>query len=412
MTTPNSVECPEPLDVMLDAAVLLQNNGQSTSTTLLAVDRLNSGLGIHGVLIPSWESLTIAGTPPRVAALSPPGINMRRVAAAMRVIDRAEDGPLESTEVAAGIAAASTLEGSGGAAFVLACATGAGALAVIFGAGDVRTVALAAMSAAVGGTVRRILGRYGIGILVQAFAAATVAGVIGAVAVHLQLGAAGVIALCPAMVLVPGPHVLNGALDLISLRISLGLARIGYAAMILAAIATGLILGLRVGGQGLPVTGDIATAPLPVDVLAAAVAAASYAVYFSMPYRMIAWPVCAGMVAHGAHWWLLGIEPMGPATAALIACLLVGVLLVPLSHILRMPFAAIGFAAVVALIPGMYVFRMLSGILQLQADSSAELLAATASDGALAIGVIAAMAIGLVVPMRVRDIVVRHATTD
>ncbi|TGD85621.1 hypothetical protein BayCH28_21605 [Mycolicibacterium sp. CH28] len=417
MSEPNTgdqVERPDPLRTVLDAAVLLQNNGQSTSTTLLAVDRLNSGLGVHGVLIPSWAALILDGTqdrsPALVAAVTPTGINMRRVSAAMRTIDRAEDGPLDLAEVRTGIAAAAILPPAHPAAFAMACATGAGALAVIFGAADARAVALAAASAAVGGMIRRALGRYGVGVLVQAFAAAMVAGIVGAVAVRLHLDAsAGVVAVCPAMVLVPGPHILNGALDLISLRISLGLARLGYAAMVLTAIATGLIFGLHICGQGLPVTGSVAAAALPVDVIAAAVAAASYSVYFSMPYRMMVWPVLAGMLAHGVHWWALSVAGTGVAAAALIACLLVGITLVPLSHFLRMPFAAIGFAAVVALVPGMYVFRTLSGILQLQANASTELLAATASDSAVAVSVTAAMAVGLVLPIWVRDILVRRA---
>ena len=36
------------------------------------------------------------------------------------------------------------------------------------------------------------------------------------------------VAICPAMVLVPGPHILNGALDLLDLRVTLGLARLVY----------------------------------------------------------------------------------------------------------------------------------------------------------------------------------------
>ena len=397
-------ETPDPLDTVLGAAVLLQDNGQSTSTTLLAVDRLNSGLGVRSRLIPSWESLILVGDRPRVAAVTPTAINMRRVAAAMRVIDRAEDGPLAAADVSAGLSAAATLPPSPPGVFVLACATGSAALAVIFGADDVRAVLLAAASAAVGGVLRRRLGRFGVGVLIQAFVAAVVAGLVGAAAVHLNLGAAaGVVALCPAMILVPGPHVLNGALDLLSLRTSLGAARIGFAAMVLVSIALGLVVGLHAGGQELPVTGATAAVPLHLDVLAAAVAAASYSVYFSMPYRMIGWPVLAGMAAHGVHWWALDVMGTSLATAALLACLLVGILLVPLSHVLRMPFAAIGFAAVVSLVPGMFVFRMLSGVLQLPGNASAEVLTATASDGAIAVTVTAAMAIGLVVPMRLRD---------
>jgi uncharacterized membrane protein YjjP (DUF1212 family) len=402
------------LGTVMKAAVLLQDSGQSTSMTLVAVDRLNMGLGIRSTLIPSWASLLLASghadVAVRVASVSPVAVNMRRVASAMRTIDRAEDGPLDRDVVDREIDAAAALRTSNTVVFTVACATGAAALAVVFGAADPLAVLLVALSAAIGGVIRRGLGRCGIGTLPQAFVAATVAGLIGAAAVHLNLGSAtGLVAVCPGMVLVPGPHVLNGALDLLALRITLGIARLGYATLILAAIAAGLIFGLRLGGQTLSVTGSGANVPFYADVLAAGVAAGSYPVYFSMPYRMIGWPVAAGMLARGVHWWALAGWKADLPTAALLSCLLVGVLLIPVSHFLRMPFAAIGFAAVVALVPGIYVFRMLSGILQLQTKTSPELLAATVSDAAVATLVVAGMAIGLVVPMRVRDVLVSAA---
>ena len=39
------------------------------------------------------------------------------------------------------------------------------------------------------------------------------------------------IAVCPCMVLVPGPHILNGAIDLMRTRVALGIARLGYAGL-------------------------------------------------------------------------------------------------------------------------------------------------------------------------------------
>lgn len=401
------------LDTVMKAAVLLQESGQSTSMTLVAVDRLNMGLGVRSTLIPSWASLLLAGPRPagpvRVASVSPVGVNMRRVASAMTTIDRAEDGPLERDAVDREFDAAAALKTSNTVVFTVACATGAAALAVVFGVADVLAVLLVGAAAAAGGLIRRGLGRYGVGTLPQAFAAATVAGLVGAAAVHCHLGAAtGLVAVCPGMVLVPGPHVLNGALDLLALRISLGIARLGYATLILFAIAAGLILGLHLGGQTLSVTGTAASVPLHAAVLAAGVAAGSYPVYFSMPYRMIGWPVAAGMLARAVYWALTGWKVDLP-TAALLSCLLVGVLLIPVSHFLRIPFAAIGFAAVVALVPGVYVFRMLSGIMQLQAGATPQLVAATVSDAAVATTVVAGMAIGLVVPMRVRDVLVAAA---
>jgi uncharacterized membrane protein YjjP (DUF1212 family) len=392
------------IDLVLDAAALLYVNGQSTSMTVTAVDRLNRGLNTTSTLIPTWASLLLVvpheGT--RVAAVSPTGISMRRVATAMAVIDRAEDGPLDHEVVRKGLAAAQRESVSNTLIFSAACATGAGALAVIFGAQHPLTLLVAALSAALGGLVRRGLGRFGAGILTQAFAAALIAGLIGVAAVHLSVDdALGLVVLCPAMVLVPGPHILNGALDLLALRVALGIARLGYATLILAAIAAGLILGLAADGRSLDVAQTGAGVPLYVDVIAAGIAAGSYPVFFSMPYRMIGWPVAVGMLAHAAHWSALTLWHLDIAGASLVSCLIAGVLLIPISHYLRMPFAAIGFASVVALVPGVYVFRMLSGLVQFAHLPTSDLLTSLTSDGATAVLVIAGMATGLAVPMHV-----------
>jgi uncharacterized membrane protein YjjP (DUF1212 family) len=395
------------IDLVLDAAVLLHVNGQSTSMTVTAIDRLNRGLNTTSTLVPAWASLLLVGprAATRVAAVSPTGISMRRVATAMAVIDRAQDGPLDHDLVRKGLAAAQRESISNTLIFSAACATGAGALAVIFGAQHPLTLLVAALSAALGGLVRRGLGRFGAGILTQAFAAALIAGLIGVAAVQLRVDdALGLVVLCPAMVLVPGPHILNGALDLLALRVTLGIARLGYAALILAAIAAGLILGLAVDGRSLAVGQTGATVPLYLDVIAAGIAAGSYPVFFSMPYRMIGWPVAIGMLAHAAHWWALTVWQVDIATAALVSCLIAGILLVPISHYLRMPFAAIGFASVVALVPGIYVFRMLSGLVQFAHLPTPDLLTSLASDGATAVLVITGMATGLAVPMQVYSV--------
>jgi hypothetical protein len=50
------------------------------------------------------------------------------------------------------------------------------------------------------------------------------------------------------MVLVPGPHLLNSALDLVNGRIHLGAARLIYATLVIVAIVVGLLLGLALLG--------------------------------------------------------------------------------------------------------------------------------------------------------------------
>jgi uncharacterized membrane protein YjjP (DUF1212 family) len=388
---------------VLAAAALLYANGQSTAMTQTAVARLNSGLNVDTVLIPSWPMLTLTAEASRETVLtepiSPTAINMRRVGALMRVIDRAEDGPLELQTVVRAVADAGNEKASSTIAFTLACATGAGALAVIFGATHPLTVLLVAVGAATGGVLRRWLGNSGAGPLVQVFGAAVIAGAIGAIATHLNLGAStALVAVCQAMVLVPGPHILNGALDLLDLRVSLGLARLGYAALLLTAITGGLVLGLGMGDQSLAVSASASAAPFYLDVLAAGIAAASYPVYFSMPWRMIGWPVAVGALAHAVHWLALHAGA-SVALAAFLSCLLAGVILVPVSHYMRIPFAGIGFASIVALVPGVYVFRTLSGFAQFAGHPSPALLSAAASDLIVASITVTGMAIGLALPM-------------
>jgi len=393
----------ERYDTLLAAAALLFANGQSTQMTQTAVARLNRGLGLDAVVVPSWTTLTLTAAGSRTtvltAAVSPTAINMRRVAAMMGVVDMAQDGPLELDRVARGVHEAEAQRISGTPAFVIACATGAAALSVIYGVTQPLALLLVALAAAGGGLLRRGSAAFGAGPLLQAFLAAALAGAVGAVAVHLHLGAAAaVVAICPAMVLVPGPHILNGALDLLDLRISLGLARLVYGLLLLTAISAGLIAGLGAGGQTLAVTASSSTAPLVVDVIAAGVAAASYPVYFSMPWRMIGWPVAVGMVAHGLHWYALHAGA-NLALAAFASCLLVGIVLVPVSHRMRIPFAGIGFAAVVALVPGVFVFRTLAGFVEFAGAPTAQLLSATAANLIGATIIVAGMALGLALPM-------------
>jgi uncharacterized membrane protein YjjB (DUF3815 family) len=207
------------------------------------------------------------------------------------------------------------------------------------------------------------------------------------------------------MVLVPGPHVLNGALDLINGRIHLGAARLIYAGLVIVAISTGLLLGSALLGVSLPVDEAARAVPLWQDVIAAGVAVASYSVFFSTPLNMLPWPVAVGMAAHALRWAALTLLGAGDATGAFIACLTVGLILTPVARRSHMPFAAIGFASVVSMMPGVFLFRMASGFLQIAGGSQTtlELITATIADGTTAMIVTLAMSFGLITPKLVID---------
>jgi uncharacterized membrane protein YjjB (DUF3815 family) len=236
--------------------------------------------------------------------------------------------------------------------------------------------------------------------LYQPLCAALLAGLFAAGASRLLPSSAiFMIALCPCMILVPGPHFLNGAIDLARFRLPLGAARLGYAGLVVLIISIGLVVGLSVGRASLPLTGGAAV-PLAFDVFAAGVAVAAYGTFFSMPWRMLPFPVIVGMAGHALNWSVLAAGAERP-TAALAACLFVGAVVTPVANRLRLPFAAVAFASVVSMIPGSFLFRMADDLFRLmQADAAAQatLLTSAVVNATTAVSVLLAMGLGLIIP--------------
>jgi uncharacterized membrane protein YjjB (DUF3815 family) len=137
---------------------------------------------------------------------------------------------------------------------------------------------------------------------------------------------------------------------------------------------------------------------------------AAYSIFFSTPLRMLGWPVAVGMLAHALRWWTLAAGASA-ATGAFVACLMVGIILTPIARRSHMPFAAIGFASVVSMIPGVFLFKMASGLIQLAHDSNAtpELWGATIANAMTAVTIILAMGFGLIVPKLAIDRLGEHA---
>ena len=128
---------------------------------------------------------------------------------------------------------------------------------------------------------------------------------------------------------------------------------------------------------------------------------------------MLPWPIVVGMAAHAFRWAVLSEIGLGVAAGALIACIAVALILTPISRRKHMPFAAIGFASVVSMMPGVFMFRMASGLWQIASDpqTTFDAVRATMFDGMTAATIILAMSFGLIVPKLLVDYVSERLTS-
>ncbi len=393
-------------------------NGQATDQTLAAAERLGRALGLRANVMARWGELRLQSDSADVALVSqvaadPAGVDMDRVTSTMRTMEDVEANRLAPDAAMKAIDVISRAPPAPTWLFALAAAAGAVALSVIFGVDHFLPAVLIFVSAGAAALLRRALAQLSANDFVQPFCAAMLAGLIGALAVRYDLSSSlRLVAVCPCMVLVPGPHFLNGALDLVGGRIHLGAARLVYAGLVVVAISTGLLLGLALLDVSLPVDALGRTVPLWQDVIAAGVAVASYSVFFSTPSSMLPWPVAVGMLAHALRWVALTVFGFGAAAGALAASIIVGLILTPVSRRSHMPFAAIGFAAVVSMLPGVYLFRMMSGLVQIagRAPPSLPLIQETIAAGATAAIIILAMSLGLIIPKMIVDYVSSRST--
>jgi uncharacterized membrane protein YjjB (DUF3815 family) len=397
-------------DLVLAFAEVLHVNGESRDQTILATARLTDSLGMCGTIILRWGEIQLlssdgTGELVSVVVADPTGVDMDRVASTWRVIDELGAGKLKSLATSEKIKTISQAAPSPTWLFALAAAGGAVALPVIFGVSHLTAVLLIAGSAAVGAVLRRTLARYSTNALLQPFCAALLAGIVGAVAVRFQLSSSlRLVAICPCMILVPGPHVLKGMFDVITMRVSLGASRLIFSGLVIMAISGGLLIGLGLLGISLPVQVPGRVVPVWLDTVAAGIVAAAFSIFFSTPLRMLGWPIAVGMLVHAVRWFTVDLGA-GAATGAFVACLLVGVILTPVARRYRMPFAAIGFASVVSLMPGIFLFRLGSGLVHLADSSEVTLpfLSETFSNGITAIKIILAMSFGLIFPKLIFD---------
>lgn len=279
----------------------------------------------------------------------------------------------------------------------------AASLAILLGA-DAVAVVTAGIATAIELVIRQELARRHFSLLTLPFAAAFIGAALGALAIRFGwTRTPGLIVIVPSLMIVPGPHLINGLFDLIDNHVPMSIARFGLASGILLASACGIVLGVDaiLWTPQAPDTGATADhLTLLLDMLIAGFVTCGFAVYYNVALKHIGPAILGGMVGHGLRSLALDFGASLEA-ASFLGALAVGAVSAFVSRSFQVPVAVIAFAGAVTMMPGIQMFRALRGFLQLAHDgSNLQSAAATLGDASQAFLVVGALALGLVVAIR------------
>jgi uncharacterized membrane protein YjjP (DUF1212 family) len=289
---------------------------------------------------------------------------------------------------------------------ILALGVGAASLARLLGA-DTGAVVVAGLATGLGLLARQELGRRHFSLLVLPLTAALIGAVLGGLAIRLGFTQTpGLVLIVPALMLVPGPHLINGMLDLIDNYLPMSMARLGLAGGILLASALGIVLGVELTlPDSLPPDqgANVGHLNLASDVVLAGIVTCGFAVFYNTAWQHVVMAAVGGMAGHGLRF--LALEAGCRLEAAtFLGGLAVGVVSGWMARSGKTPVAVIAFAGAVTMMPGLQIYRALGGAVQLARltnETAPAAMAGTLGNASQACLVVSGLALGLIVGARV-----------
>jgi uncharacterized membrane protein YjjP (DUF1212 family) len=396
-------------DLLLQAGRLLLAYNESTGAihrALTATARALTDEACHVVVSYRGVAVWLAREGPAVEPVSELRYNMAvqaRVHAILAQVRRGDLDPSEALSRLSRVEAETPRHSRWLAALLLGAA--AASLAGLLGA-DGGSAGVAGLAAGLGLLARQELGRRHFSVLALPLAAALLGALLGGLAIRLGWARSPeLVLIVPALMLVPGPHLINGLFDLIDNQLPMSLFRLWLAAGILLASALGVVVGveLTVPAPLFPEqAAGAAHLNLASDVALAGVVTCGFAVFYNTPWRHL-WMAAGGVAGHGLRF--LALEAGCRLEAAtFLGGLMVGAVSARMARSSRAPVAAIAFAGAVTMIPGLSLYRALAGALQLARQGEGTgpaMVASTLGNAFQGCVVVSALALGLILGARV-----------
>lgn len=281
---------------------------------------------------------------------------------------------------------------------ICAAGTGCGAFCTLFGC-DLNAALYTATAAIIGKIVQmQCAERFGVNPYVSMMFAAFSATIVAYMTHFLPTATPWHPLIAAALFLVPGVPMINALSDMLSTYLISGVARTVHTLIIIGAMTFGIVFAI--GMADFDSFTNLAMRPESdylIFALAAAIGATSFAIFFNLPPRLLIAVACGGAICVCTRNFFIFELGMSAAVGTLAGATLVSVIAVEAVHWLHAPSLVLVVPAVIPLVPGVLIYRLLFAIINIRRITIDELLSAVQS-GVDALLIILAIAIGAAMP--------------
>lgn len=397
------------LELLALAGRLLLENDESTGEihhALTATARALTNEACDVTVFYGGLAVSLGKNAPLLVPVRELRFNMAVQAAVHSILDQIRHGKLDAAAALTQLErVAATAPRHSRWVVILMLGGAAASLALLLGA-DAGAAAIAGLSTGLGLAARQELGRRHFSLLTLPFVGALIGAVFGGIAIRLGwTRSPGLALIVPSLILVPGPHFINGLLDLFDNYLPMSISRLTLAMSIVMAAAFGIILGVELTLHEFPsaeTVGGTDRLNLFSDMALAGIVTCGFAAAYNTTWSRIAMAVVGGMAGHGLRY--LALEAgwnLGAAT--FLGGLGVGVVAAWIARSTKTPVAVIAYAGAVTMMPGLPIYRALGWAFQvarLPEETDVPTMSTTLGHALHAGLVVGALALGLVIAVR------------
>ncbi len=394
-------------ELLLTVGQLLMENGADTSQIVRDMKRVAAYMGIsldkfHLHIMYTTLMLNISDEHHSHTSFRKcvkHGVNMRIISAISRLTWRALQDHYTLDEFKGELHAIATSPRSYPHWLtILSAGTGCGAFCTLFGC-DVNAAIYTTIAAFIGKVVQlQCAERFGINPYVSMTFAAFTATIVAYLTHLLPTATPWHPLIAASLFLVPGIPMINGFSDMLNTYIISGAARIMHTGIIIGAMTFGIVFAI--GMADFDSFTNLAMRPdsdYALFALAAAIGAASFSILFNVPRRLLYAAAIGGTICVCTRNFFVFELGFGSEVGTLAGATFVSVIATRAIHWLHTPSLVLVVPAVIPLVPGVLIYRLLFAIINIRRLSLDELLVAIQS-GVDAGLIILAIAIGASMP--------------